>query len=250
MEVFKASPRDRAQQRFLVQITSTLLFLTLVEEVLGEVFKASPKDRAQQRFVEQNMLTLLFTVVEEVLGEVFKASPKDRAHQRFDTPVPHGRGGGPRGGLQGLSQGQGSSAVCGAENVDIPVPHGRAGKRGLHGFPRGQSSTASAVEQTVGVDRGGLQGFPRGQSFTVSAVEQTFSLDSHRSLPRAPVHGRHDEWMCMIDVENDGEYFWNRCDNSTCWRLPRGVKHRWCLLPSSLYRDVVLQADFRDLPPL
>ena len=35
MEVFTASPRDRAQQRFLVQITSTLLFLTSVEEVLG-----------------------------------------------------------------------------------------------------------------------------------------------------------------------------------------------------------------------
>ena len=75
--------RDRAQQRFLVQIESTLLFLTIVEEVLGEVFKASPKDRAQQRFVEENMLLLLFTVVEEVLGEVFKASPRDRAHQRF-----------------------------------------------------------------------------------------------------------------------------------------------------------------------
>ena len=84
VEVFKASPRDRAQQRFLVQITSTLLFLTLVEEVLWEVFKASPKDRAQQRFVEQNMSSLLFlTVVEEVLVEVFKASPRDRAHQRF-----------------------------------------------------------------------------------------------------------------------------------------------------------------------
>ena len=36
----------------------------------------------------------------------------------------------------------------------------------------------------------------------------------------------------MVDVENDGEYYWNRRDNSTCCRLPRGVKHRWCLLPS------------------
>ena len=166
------------------------------------------------------------------------------------SPVPHGRGGGARGGLQGLSQGQGSSEVCGAENVDIPVPHGRVGKRGLHGFPRGQSSTASAVEQTIGVDRGGPQGFPRGQSSTVSACEQTFSQAPHRSLPQAPVHGCHDEWVCVVDVENDGEYYWNRWDNSTCWRLPRGVKHRWCLLPSSLYRDVVLQEEFWDLPPL
>ena len=106
------------------------------------------------------------------------------------TPVPLGRGGGARGGLQGLSQGQGSVAVCGAENVDspargglhglsqgqgsaavsgavhvdIPVPHSRVGERGLHGFPREQGSTASAVEQTIAVDR--LQGFTRGQSST------------------------------------------------------------------------------------
>ena len=92
--------------------------------------------------------------------------------ENVDTPVPHGRGGSARGGLQGLSHGQGSTAVCGAENVDtpargglqglsqglgstalcgadhvdIPVPHGRVGKRGLQGFSRGQSSTASAVE--------------------------------------------------------------------------------------------------------
>ena len=52
----------------------------------------------------------------------------------------------------------------------------------------------------------------------------------------------------MIDVENDGEYYWNRRDNSTCWRLPRGVKHRWCLFPSGLYRDVALQVDYRVLP--
>ena len=61
---------------------------------------------------------------------------------------------------------------------------------------------------------------------------------------------RHDEWVCVVDVVNDGEYYWNRLDNSTCWRLPRGVKHRWCLLPSGLYRDVVTQVDYRVLPPL
>ena len=73
-----------------------------------------------------------------------------------DTPA--------RGGLHGLSQGQGSAAVSGAVHVDIPVPHSRVGERGLHGFPREQGSTASAVEQTIAVDR--LQGFPRGQSST------------------------------------------------------------------------------------
>ena len=135
------------------------------------------------------------------------------------------RGGGARGGLPGLSQGQGSSAVCGAEHVDTPVSHSRVGKRGLQRFPRGQSSTASAFEQN-------------------------FSQAPHPSLPQAPVHGRHDEWVCVVDVENDTEYYWNRWDNTTCWRLPRGVKHRWCRLPSGLHRDLVLGEEFWDLPPL
>ena len=54
--------------------------VTLVVVVLGEVFQASPTDRAQQRFVEQNMSTLLFLmVVVEVLVEVFT----DRVPQRL-----------------------------------------------------------------------------------------------------------------------------------------------------------------------
>ena len=136
-----------------------------------------------------------------------------------------GRGGGARGGRPGLSQGQGSSAVCGAEHVDTPVSHSRVGNRGLQRFPRGQSSTASAFEQNI-------------------------SQAPHPSLPQAPVHGRHDEWVCVVDVENDTEYYWNRWDDTTCWRLPRGVKHRWCRLPSGLYRDVVLGEEFWVLPPL
>ena len=135
------------------------------------------------------------------------------------------RGGGARGGRPGLSQGQGSSAVCGAEHVDTPVPHGRVGNRGPQRFPRGQSSTTSAFEQTS-------------------------SQAPHRSLPQAPVHGRHDEWVCVVDADQDTEYYWNRWDDTTCWRLPRGVKHRWCRLPSGLYRDVVLGEEFWDLPPL
>ena len=84
MEVFKAFPRDRIQQRFVEQITSTIQLLTVVEEVLVEVFKASPRDRAQQRIVEQiSSFLQLLTVVEEVLVEVFTASPRDRAQQRF-----------------------------------------------------------------------------------------------------------------------------------------------------------------------
>ena len=116
MVVFKAFPRDRTQQRFVEQTTSSFQLLTFVEEVLVEVFKASPRDSAQQPFVQQ---TTSF------------------------SPVPHGRGGGSRGGFQDLSQGQGSSAVSGADHVNTPV-FGRGGgaRGGLLGLSRGQGSTA------------------------------------------------------------------------------------------------------------
>ena len=78
---------DRFQQRFLEQITSTLLFLTVVEEVLEEVFTASPRDRAQQRFVEQNMLTLLFLMV-VLEREVFALFPEDSIPQRLPVSRP------------------------------------------------------------------------------------------------------------------------------------------------------------------
>ena len=175
------------------------------------------------------------------------------------SPALHGRGGGAPGGLQGLSQGQGSTAVCGAEHVDTPVSHGRrrGARGGRPGLSQGQGSSAVCEAENVDipvphgrVGKRGLQRFPRGQSSTASAFEQTFSQAPHRSLPQAPVHCRHDEWVCVVDVENDNEYYWNRWDNTTCWRLPRGVKHRWCLPPPGLYRDVVLEEEFWDLPPL
>ena len=233
------------------------LSLPAVAEQVIEVPKLALPSRAVQRAaLSEPQLVEQLVEVPTVLSYSFLQ--QRTAEQIVDTPVPHGRGGGARGGLQGLSQGQGSTAVCGAEHVDTLV-HGRGGgaRGGLQGLSQGQGSSAVCGAENVDIPvphgragKRGLHGFPRGQSSTASAVEQTFSLDPHRSLTRAPVHGRHDEWVCVIDVENDGEYFWNRWDNSTCWRLPRGVKHRWCLLPSGLYRDVVLQADFRDLPPL
>ena len=178
------------------------------------------------------------------------------------SPALHARGssrGGSRGGLQGSSQGQGSTAVCGADNVVSSASQGRSGgaRGGRPGLSQGQGSSAVCEADNVDtpvshsrVGKRGLQRFPRGQSSTASAFEQTFSQAPHPSLPQAPVHGRHDEWVCVVDVENDTEYYWNRWDDTTCWRLPRGVKHRWCRLPSGLYRDVVLGEKFWDLPPL
>ena len=66
-------------------------------------------------------------------------------------------------------------------------------------------------------------------------LSRLFPQAPHRSMPRAPAHFRHDEWVCVVDVENDGEYYWNRLDNSS---------------PSGLYRDVVSQVEYRVLPPL
>ena len=70
VEVFMASPKDRAQQR-IVQISSFLQLLTVVVEVLVEVFTASPRDRAQHRFVKQNMSTFQFLTVVESWVMVF-----------------------------------------------------------------------------------------------------------------------------------------------------------------------------------
>ena len=60
--------------------------------------------------------------------------------------------------------------------IDFPGRGGGA-RGGLQGLPQGQGSTASAGEQTIVVDRGGLQGFPQGQGSTASAVEQTIVVD-------------------------------------------------------------------------
>ena len=78
MEVFKASPRDRAQQRFVEQTTSFLQFLTVVLE--REVFKVFPEDRVPQRLPLSRPSFLLV--------EVFKGFPRDRVPQRLPVSRP------------------------------------------------------------------------------------------------------------------------------------------------------------------
>ena len=236
----------------LVEVPTIISYSSLQPSLFGEAFKAFLKDKVQKRVVEQ---PVDFPVPggggpSSGLQGFFsgKSSTAVFGAENVDTPVPHGCGGGARGGLQGLSQGQGSTAVCGAEHVVTPVPHGGD----LHGLSQGQGSTALCGADHVDipvphgrVGKRGLHGFPRGQSSTASAVEQTFSQAPHRSMPRAPVHGRHDEWVCVIDVENSGEHYWNRWDNSGGCRGESSTAGA-----SGLCRDVVLQEDFWDLPPL
>ena len=96
------------------------------------------------------------------------------AEQTIGIAVP-GRGGGARGGLLGLSQVQGSTAVSGADYVGTPVPGRGGGARGgLHGLSQGQGSTAdcgadfvvSPVPGRGGGFRGGLHGLSQGQGST------------------------------------------------------------------------------------
>ena len=87
------------------------------------------------------------------------------AEQIIDFPVP-GRGGGAHGGLQGLPQGQGSTASAGEQTI----VRARGGLQGLH---QGQVSTASAGERTIVPSRGGLHGFSPGQgSSSFSSAER------------------------------------------------------------------------------
>ena len=92
--------------------------------------------------------------------------------QTIDIPVPHDRGGRGGGtGLQGFSQGQGTTARSGAEFVNIPVPGlgGESSRGGLQGSRARQNSIARAVEQNVEIPARRLQGFPPGQGSSASS---------------------------------------------------------------------------------
>ena len=83
MEVFTASPRDRAQHRFVEQKTSFLQFLTVVEEV-----QVSLQDRVQQRFLLRNAFLSGYGAKRRFPVEifmVFKVFSQDRVQQRFPS---------------------------------------------------------------------------------------------------------------------------------------------------------------------
>ena len=103
---------------------------------LDRVSKRCPRPRTRRadRLVEVPTITS------------YSSLQQRTSEQIIDIPVLQGRGGrGSIGGLQGVSQRQGSTAFSGADHVDIPVPHGR----GLQGFLPGQGSTASSSSSHV-----------------------------------------------------------------------------------------------------
>ena len=114
VEVFKASPRDRAHQRFVEQITKTLLFFTVVEKVLVVVFTGfSSGHQSGQRSAEQNVIP----------APSFRSRRARRtAEQNVDIPVRRSRA---HGGLQDLSPGQSSSQRTVPGDVDdLPARFG------------------------------------------------------------------------------------------------------------------------------
>ena len=183
------------------------------ERILEQITVPSSEERSSQRIEEQ-----LVDISSGGLSPgVFSASSAVAADEG-----PAGRG-----------SGMGKARFAGEVALRALSSRGKAGFA-REDAPRGSSSRGKAG--STGDDA------PRGSSSLPRACEPR--------LGGLPAQGRHDEWVCVVDVENGGEYFWNRLDNSMCWRLPRGVKHRWCLLPSGLYRDVVTQVNYRVLPPL
>ena len=99
--------------------------------------------------------------------------------QNDDIPLPHGRGGRVgHGGLQGVSQGQGSTAFRGTDLVDIPVPR----RGGLHG----PASTASS-SHSPGAEDEAFTGFCR----TFSQNQKSARLGPHsgRNSVRTLIHG-------------------------------------------------------------
>ena len=99
------------------------LSLPAVAEQVIEVPKISCPSHAGRAALPEPQLVEQLVDVPTVL--TFSLLQQRTAEQLVDNPAPHGRGSDARGGLQGLSQGQGSSAVSGAVHVNNLVPHVR-----------------------------------------------------------------------------------------------------------------------------
>ena len=159
------------------------LDLPVVEQVIA-VPKIST-DRVSQRLVERRLPQMVEQLVDVPTVLTPTRIALQIAEQLVNIPVPQVSV--PGGGHQGSLSGQGS---VGEQIVDIPVPRGR-GKRRVQGFLPEQSTTAQPVEQTFDIPasrgrgrRGGLQGLPQGQGSTASAVEQTIAVDRSQGFPR------------------------------------------------------------------
>ena len=95
------------------------LDLPVAEQVIDVPMFSSPSSCPSRAALSEPQLVEQLVEVPTVLS--YSLLQQRTAEQIVDTPALHGRGGGARGGLQGLSQGQDSTAVCGAENLVIQL---------------------------------------------------------------------------------------------------------------------------------
>ena len=145
----------------------------VVEQVIDVPKLALPGCAVQRAALSEPQLVEQLVEVPTVLS--YSLLLQRTAEQTIGIAVP-GRGGGARGGLHGLSQGQGSTAVSGADYVDTSVLGRGGGSRGgLHGLSEGQGSTAGCGADFVvspvphgrgGGTRGGRHGLSQGQGST------------------------------------------------------------------------------------
>ena len=195
-----------------VSPASAVISIPAVAEQVFEVPKLALPVRAVQRTALSEP-QLVEQLVEVPTVTSFSLLQQRTAEPIIDLPVPGG-GGGPLGGLQGLSQGQGSTASCGAANVDIPVPHGRGegARGGLQGLSHGQGSTAVCGAENVDIPvphgrggraRGGLQSLSQGQGSTaVCGAELVVTPVPHGGDRHGLSQGQGSSAFCGADHDD------------------------------------------------
>ena len=152
--------------------------------------------------------------------------------QKVDIPVPHGHGGRVGlGGLQGFSQGQGSTAFLGADHADTPVPQGRGSFGGPQGFfpsPSGASSSHSpgAVDEAFTKV---FRTFPQNKKSAKSGSRssQRVPVSFGPSTPAPQQRVRLMQWVMIMNEH--GFYFWNMDTGEKRWQMEEGSQPRWWL---------------------
>ena len=203
---------------------------------LGE--PRGPQDRVQQRTVEQLADVVPMVQILDIPGPQ-GVDQLVEACRHLDL---HGGTG-----LQGFSQGQGTTARSGAEFVNIPVPGlgGESSRGGLQGSRARQNSIARAVEHNIEIPAvRGLQGFP-----LVRVPQRPHPVPGTKKVRRHPpvwvrgctpvsAHPRRlfrcvsgtGSWSSLVRP-----YFWDRRTGETCWEMEKGYLASWWLRPDGFY---------------
>ena len=190
----------------------------VAEQVIDVPKLALPSCAVQRAALPEPQLVEQLVEVPTVL--TYSLLKQWTAEQVVDTPDSRGRGRSARGGLQGSSQGQGSTAVCGADEVVSPALHARGGGSlgGLQGLSQGLGSTAFCGADHVntlvygrgGGARGGLLGLSRGQGST--AVYESGQRSAEQN----------------VDIPAPSFRWWSSRFHSSWWSSRCLLAEEWC----------------------